>query len=106
MAPYIGIGIGLFLLALIIFGSWKAPRLTSIIWWTLLATIFITSVLLLWLPGRFSEKALWISLAVPLVWVGLQFWCYWDPNKWRVEGGLIAISIIGGIVTFLTEPIV
>ncbi|MEM7005372.1 MAG: hypothetical protein AAF498_05780 [Pseudomonadota bacterium] len=92
------IGIGL--------ATWKAPRLTSVILWALVATIFSTAALLLIVPGPFSEKALWIALSVPFVWVAFQFWCYWDANKWRVAGGLIAVSALCGIIVFLSDPIV
>ncbi|MEM0984917.1 MAG: hypothetical protein AAGJ32_01600 [Pseudomonadota bacterium] len=84
----------------------KAPRLTSVLFWALVATVFSSAALLLSLPGPFSEKALFMTVAVPLIWAGYQFWCYWDASKWRVAGGLIAISLVGGIVVFLTEPIV
>ncbi|MEL6362257.1 MAG: hypothetical protein AAFR21_14365 [Pseudomonadota bacterium] len=86
--------------------TWKAPRLTSIIWWALVATIFSSAALLLIVPGPFSEKALWIALSVPLIWVGLQFWCYWDKSKWRVASGLIVLSLVSGLVVFVTEPVI
>ncbi|MEO0884101.1 MAG: hypothetical protein AAFY34_15430 [Pseudomonadota bacterium] len=95
-AALVGIGIA----------TWKAPRLTSVIWWALVATIFSTAALLLVLPGPFSEKALWIALSVPFVWVMFQFWCYWDASKWRVALGLIAVSLVSGIVVFMNDPIV
>jgi len=100
--------IGIVIIALIGIGiaTWKAPRLTSIIWWALVATIFSSAALLLVAPGIFSEKALWIALSVPLIWVGFQFWCYWDSQKWRVASGLITISIISGVIVFLTEPVI
>ncbi|MEL6687018.1 MAG: hypothetical protein AAFP97_05300 [Pseudomonadota bacterium] len=84
--------------------TWKSPRLTSVILWALLAAIFTTCMLLMHLPGSFSEKALWMTLAVPLIWCGLQFWCYWDGKAWRVTGGLIALTVVGAAVTFLTTP--
>ena len=91
-------------LAGIAFATYKAPRLTSAIFWSLVATIFLTSAMLLTLPGPFSEVALWLSLAVPLIWAAFQFWCYWDGNKWRVTSGLIALAVIGGAVTFIVDP--
>lgn len=84
--------------------TWKAPRLTSVIFWALIAAIFLTSFLLMHLPGPFSEKALWLTLGVPIIWVGLQFWTYWDGKPWRVTGGLIAISIICAVIVFTTVP--
>ncbi|MGB6230970.1 MAG: hypothetical protein WBF53_12695 [Litorimonas sp.] len=84
--------------------SWKAPRLTSVIVWALLAAIFLTAALLMHLPGSFSEKALWLTLGVPLIWVGLQFWTYWDRKPWRVTGGLIAITVVCAVLVFTTTP--
>ncbi|MEM9619377.1 MAG: hypothetical protein AAF936_15590 [Pseudomonadota bacterium] len=86
--------------------TWKAPRLTSIIFWSLVATIFFTSALLMKAPGPFPEKALWLTLAVPIIWTAFQFWTYWDGKPWRVAGGLIAIAIISGIIVFVSEPMV
>ncbi|MEM7663463.1 MAG: hypothetical protein AAF292_14560 [Pseudomonadota bacterium] len=98
------LGIAVLFLVGIAIATWKAPRLTSVIFWALIATIFFTAAMLLVLPGPFSEKALWIALSVPLVWVAFQFWCYWDAQKWRVAGGLIAVSFLSGAMVFLTEP--
>ncbi|MEM9599893.1 MAG: hypothetical protein AAF926_02610 [Pseudomonadota bacterium] len=69
-----------------------------------MAAIFATCVLLMHLPGSFSEKALWLTLAVPLIWCGFQFWCYWDEKAWRVTAGLIVITILGAVITFTTDP--
>ena len=93
-------------LAGVIYATAKAPRLTSVLLWSLVATTFSSAAILLTLPGPFSEKALIMTVAVPLIWAGYQFWCYWDASKWRVVSGLIAISVIGGIVVYLTEPLV
>ena len=93
-------------LAGVAFATYKAPRLTSAIFWSLTATIFLLSALLLTLPGPFSEIAIWLSLAVPVIWAAFQFWCYWDGNKWRVAGGLIAFTLIGGAVTYFVDPLV
>ncbi|MEO1029260.1 MAG: hypothetical protein AAFX02_09425 [Pseudomonadota bacterium] len=106
MGTYIFGGIGLTLLGLIVFGSIKAPRLTSVIWWALFATMLFTAALLLVLPGAFGEKALWFAMLVPLIWGGFQFWCYWDANKWRVLSGLIALSLVSGVIVFLSEPVI
>ncbi|MEM9667309.1 MAG: hypothetical protein AAF950_00160 [Pseudomonadota bacterium] len=105
MSPLILCVVGALIL-LIGFFTWKAPRLTSVIWWSLVTTIFVTAALLLALPGPFSEKALWITIFVPLIWVLFQFWCYWDGNKWRVAGGLIATSAISAIIVFSIDPLV
>lgn len=60
MSPIV-IGIVVVVLAGIIAATVKAPRLTSVILWSLVATIFFTAALLLTAPGPFSEKALWIT---------------------------------------------
>lgn len=96
--------ITLVLLLLVAFSTWRAPRLTSIILWSLVATIFFSSAILLKGPGPFSEKALWITIAVPLLWTAFQFWTYWDGKAWRVAAGLISISIISGAIVFLSQP--
>ena len=83
--------------------TWKAPRLTSVILWSLTATIFTASSLLLILPGYFPERALWLALAVPLIWAMFQFWCYWDKSQWRVAGGMIALTLVGGVIVFLVD---
>lgn len=85
--------------------TWKAPRLTSVILWALTATIMSMSVLLTWLPANFGSKALWLTLAVPVIWTAYQFWCYWDGKSWRVAGGLFAITCIGGLIIFLTDTV-
>jgi hypothetical protein len=70
----------------------------------LVTTIFITAALLLVLPGAFSSKALWIALSVPVIWVAFQFWCYYADSAWRVIVTQISLSIISGIVVFLSAP--
>jgi len=92
------VGIGL--------ATWKAPRLTSVIWWSLIATIFFCSALLLALPGDFSTIALWLTLFVPICWAVFQFWCYWDSSKWRVTLSLITITVVSiGVVVSIEPPV-
>ncbi|MEM9054111.1 MAG: hypothetical protein AAGB16_02190, partial [Pseudomonadota bacterium] len=67
MSPIV-IGILLAVIGLLAFGTYKAPRLMSVLVWALIATTFLTAALLLALPGPFSEKALFMTVAVPLVW--------------------------------------
>ena len=105
MSPVL-IGILIVSVLALAFFTWKAPRLTSIIIWALVATIFFCSALLLTGPGSFSEKALWITLAVPWVWMGFQFWVYWEKRAWFVTAALIAISVISGTIVFLSEPMI
>lgn len=84
--------------------TWKSPRLTSALLWSLVTTTFITAALLLVLPGAFSDKALWIALSVPIIWVGFQYWCYYANSAWLVVITQISISIAGGITVFLSNP--
>ena len=105
MSPLL-IGVLIAVLILVAVSTWQAPRLTSVILWALIATIFFCSALLLKGPGPFSEKALWLTLAVPLVWMGFQFWVYWERRPWVVTSGLIAISVVCGMVVLFSEPVV
>jgi len=92
--------------ALLGLATWKAPRLTSVIFWALIATLFLGAAGLIVLPGAFSEKALWISLGLPVVWAIIQFWTYWERRSWVVTGGLIAATVVCGIILFTMEPVV
>lgn len=84
--------------------TWRAPRLTSIIVWSLTATIMLGAALILLVPAPLGELALWLALLTPLIWVGFQFWCYWDARKWRVALGLIAITLAGAAVAAVLPP--
>lgn len=103
MSP-LTIGILLFVATSLGIATWKAPRLTSILIWALVAAILFGAVLLLTLPFEFRSLALWLSLAVPLIWLGFQFMCYWDKKGWRVATGLISISIISGVIVAMVPP--
>ena len=81
-----------------------APRLTSVIIWSLVASMFLSAALILTLPIEFKTLAIWMALAVSLIWVAFQFWCYWDKHGWRVASGLITISIVSGYIVFTTPP--
>jgi len=105
MSPVI-LGIVAVVFAGIGFSTWKAPRLTSVIFWALIATLFLGAAALIVLPGAFSEKALWMSLVLPVIWAAVQFWTYWEKRAWVVAGGLIAVTIICGIIIFTMEPVV
>ncbi|MEM9839358.1 MAG: hypothetical protein AAF830_09415 [Pseudomonadota bacterium] len=86
--------------------TWKAPRLTSVIFWALIATLFLGAAGLSLLPGSFSEKALWMSIALPVLWAAVQFWTYWEKRAWVVAGGLIAVTVVCGAIIFTMEPVV
>ena len=92
-------------IALAGYSTAKAPRLTSAILWSLTATIFSAAAILIAAPGPFSEKALWMTLAVPILWTGFLFWSYWDGKPWRVTGGLISMTVVGLAVIFFSGPI-
>lgn len=92
------------LLLAVAYATWKAPRLTSVLVWSFLATLILSAALLLTLPAPFSEKALWLALAVPLIWTGFQFWCYWDGKPRRVAIGLILITLVSGALVAVSEP--
>ncbi len=93
-------------LPIMAYATYRAPRLTSIIVWSLTATIFVSAALLQKAPGPFSEKALWLTLLVPVIWTGFQFWTYWDGKPWRVAGGLISMTVIGMAVILFSDPLV
>lgn len=86
--------------------TFKAPRLTSIVIWALTATVFSTAVLLLYVPGPFAERALWITIFVPVIWVALQFWTYWDRVFWRPAAILVLVTIICGGIIFFSDPVI
>ena len=86
------------------FATWRAPRLSSAVLWALVAAIFSTSALLMILPPPFIDKALWLAMLFPLIWVGFQFWCYWDARRWRVAAGLLLISLASGTFVLLGSP--
>lgn len=100
------IGVAIAVVAGVSVATWKAPRLTSIILWSLVATIFFTATLLVKGPGPFAERALWITLTVPIIWTAFQFWTYWDAKPWRVAAGLISLSAICAVIVFLSKPMV
>ncbi|MEM9179477.1 MAG: hypothetical protein AAGA89_07180 [Pseudomonadota bacterium] len=81
-----------------------APRLTSVIFWSLLASMLLSAALLLTLPIEFRALAIWMALAVSLIWVAFQFWCYWDKRGWRVATGLILVSMVSGYIVFTVPP--
>lgn len=78
-------------------------RLFSLLILSLIAFVLLGSALLLGLPGAFAEKALWITIIGPLVWLGFMFACYWTSKIWRVAALLLLISIGGGIMVLLTD---
>ncbi|MEM1106458.1 MAG: hypothetical protein AAGH87_08715 [Pseudomonadota bacterium] len=105
MMTYIQIAIGVLGALGIAVATWKAPRMTSILFWAAVATILIGSAGVMNVPGAVDSNLVWLSLSFPLVWVLLQFWCYWDASKWRVAGGMIGICVVSGIIVFASSPL-
>ena len=99
------IGITLAVLIAIGAATWKAPRLTSILIWTSLATTLACTAGIMILPGDLINNLIWLPLLFPLIWIALQFWCYWDASKWRVTIGLIALCIVSGVAVSTMPPL-
>lgn len=99
-------------IALFVFGlfcaltAWTvaAPRLTSVTIWSFFASMLSTSALLLLFPGDIRTVGIGVALAISIVWVTFQFWCYWDKRAWRVATGLILVSVVSGIAVYTIPP--
>jgi len=102
MSPVLMAVVGV-ILALAFYGTVKRPRMTSVLFWSVVATIFLGTALILMLPFPFREQAMWVALSTPLIWVCFQFWCYWDAKQWRVTLGLISITFISMTVVLLSD---
>lgn len=85
--------------------TYRAPRLTSVIWWSFTATIFVSAALIILLPGELRGRLLWSAFFIPVAWVAVQFWCYWESRPGRVAVTLIAATVVGMLVVLFTEPI-
>ncbi|MEM1439709.1 MAG: hypothetical protein AAF545_01200 [Pseudomonadota bacterium] len=88
----------------IAWSTWRKPRLTGTILWSLTATVLGTSGLLLMLPTAFKPTILWTSLATPLIWAAFMFWCYWDARAWRPTAGLILVTLLGTAAVIVLPP--
>lgn len=84
----------------LVFSSWKKPRLTSSVLWSLTATVASTSALILALPTNLKETLLWMSVATPLIWLLFIFWCHWDARPMRPTLGLVSITLVGAVIVF------
>ncbi|MEO0550452.1 MAG: hypothetical protein AAFZ91_11075 [Pseudomonadota bacterium] len=86
--------------------SWTvtAPRLTSVLIWALIAAMMLSAALLLLLPINFSALAIWLTFIMPLLWVVIQFWCYWERRTWIIVTGLIVVSIASTLIVLLIPP--
>ncbi|MGD8327142.1 MAG: hypothetical protein PVF65_09515 [Sphingomonadales bacterium] len=94
------ITISALVLILLVLLTWKKPRLSAVVIWALLATIFTCAVLLKVLPGNFADKALWITLFFPLLWALFQTWVYWETKAWRAVLSLVVLTISGALFVF------
>lgn len=104
MTPFI-FGVSVAVLAVLLIATWKAPRLTSTLAWALTATMLVIAALAMNVPGELTNKLIGFALFFPLLWVGLQFWCYWDPSKWRVALGHISLCVVSGIIVASSTPL-
>lgn len=102
---YVLAGIGVPLLAALGYFTYRAPRLSSTILWSLVTTIFLTAAIFLAFPADRSEMALYLTVIMPLVWVGLQFLAYWDAHKWRMPAAMLGVSCLSVLVIILAGPI-
>ncbi|MEM9304331.1 MAG: hypothetical protein AAGE01_19630 [Pseudomonadota bacterium] len=84
--------------------SWRKPRLSATIIWSLVATVLFTSALMLAFPGPVRERILWIALSSPLLWVAAMFWCYWDSRPRRPIATMLSVSLLSGIVIWMIPP--
>jgi len=84
--------------------TWRAPRLTITLVWSLVVTLLVTSVIFIHLPMSITEKGNWVILLIPLIWVGCQFWAYWDERQWRVVAGLGLLSLVSTLIIVFSDP--
>lgn len=94
--------LGLFLLA---YFTWRAPRLASVIIWSLACTLLFSTVMFLWLPVALAEKALLIALSVPVTCVAMQYWCYHHDSAKGVAATLISLSLICAAIVAVSPPL-
>lgn len=95
-------GIGGVLLLGICYGTWRNPRLWSALFWAFVATVMLSAAVIRGLPGPFQDKVFGMTIILPLIWVGFQFWLYWSPKRWRVTLILFATILLGTIVVLLS----
>ncbi|MEO1044559.1 MAG: hypothetical protein AAFX04_03880 [Pseudomonadota bacterium] len=103
MSPVV-IGIIAAVVLALAFFTWKGPRLTGAIIWAFITTMAVCSAFVMIGPWGFADRVLIVALISPFIWVGLQFWLYWNPSKWRVLSVMIGISAISTAIILLSEP--
>jgi len=88
------------------FATWKAPRITSVVIWTLTAAMMLQSALAVTLPFEFRSLALWLAICMPLIWVGFQLWCFWERRSWVVASGMLAVTAVSTLVVLIAPPLI
>ncbi|MEM7781100.1 MAG: hypothetical protein AAF697_11985 [Pseudomonadota bacterium] len=101
MSPVVGGILGAILLG-ICYGTWRNPRLWSALFWSFVATFMLTAAIVRGLPGPFQDKVFALTIVMPLVWVGFQFWLYWNPGRWTVTLILFMIIIVSTVVVLIS----
>lgn len=103
MSPVVMGVLGTLLLG-ICYGTWRNPRLWSALFWAFVATFMLTAAIVVAFPADFAQKVFALTIVMPLVWVGFQFWLYWNPGRWTVTIVLFLISITSGVIVYLSPP--
>ncbi|MEL7198515.1 MAG: hypothetical protein AAGL10_09390 [Pseudomonadota bacterium] len=85
----------------ICYGTWRNPRLWSALFWSFVATFMLTAALSVSFPAPFKDKVFALTIIMPLVWVGFQFWLYWNPGRWTVTLILFVITILSTATVLL-----
>ncbi|MEM1051180.1 MAG: hypothetical protein AAGI28_03715 [Pseudomonadota bacterium] len=101
---WIGIGIGGAIFLGICYGTWRNPKLWSALIWSFVATFLLSSAFAMTFPADFAQKVFFMTVFMPLVWVGFQFWLYWNPGRWTVTLILLGISVVSGTIVALSPP--
>jgi len=100
------LGIAGILTLLIGVWTWRKPRQASVILWALVATLFVSAAILKLLPGNFGDNVLWYGVTMPVIWVSVQTWVYWEDKAWRAPTLLLAATAVSSaIVAFAPSPV-
>ncbi|MEL7198777.1 MAG: hypothetical protein AAGL10_10725 [Pseudomonadota bacterium] len=90
----------------ICYGTWRNPRLWSALFWSFVATFMLSAAVVMAFPAPFQDKTFLITILLPLVWVGFQFWLYWNPGRWTVTIALFVIVVLSSVVVVLSpQPV-
>lgn len=97
-------GIGGLALLGIAYGTWRNPRLWSALIWAFVAAFLLAAAIIVAFPAEFVDKVFLVTIFLPLVWVGFQFWLYWNPGRWTVTLILLGISVVCGTIIAVSPP--